>query len=266
MANSEAVSDYVVRIRRELHLVPELMWTESKTSAVVKRELTNMGVTFEEVSSPGVVATIGTGARPVVGLRADMDALPLTEESDIPPERRSRIPGKMHACGHDGHTAMLGARRLVAWAWEAEGTLEARCDWCFSPRRRAARREEDARSRSGAMTPPIESAALHNWPDPRRPAGPAPRGHHQRKRFLQITLTGAGHAAVPHKNIDVGVRFGDDGVADDRLSAHRLQVRGVIHHGVQRKRGSNGWETPRVLATSSVGQGYLQWLHGRRTD
>ena len=133
MANSEAVSDYVVRIRRELHLVPELMWTESKTSAVVKRELTNMGVTFQEISSPGVVATIGTGASPVVGLRADMDALPLTEESDIPPERRSRIPGKMHACGHDGHTAMLLGAARVLRAWEAEGSLRGTVRLVFQP-------------------------------------------------------------------------------------------------------------------------------------
>ena len=60
LADSEDVADYVVRVRRELHLQPELMWTETKTSAVVKRELRAMGVSFEEVSAPGVVATIGS--------------------------------------------------------------------------------------------------------------------------------------------------------------------------------------------------------------
>ena len=69
----------MVRIRRELHLIPELLWDEHRTSALVKRELANMGITFEEISTPGLVATIGSGTAPVVGLRADMDALPLTE-------------------------------------------------------------------------------------------------------------------------------------------------------------------------------------------
>ena len=125
LANAEDVADYVVRLRRELHLQPELMWTEHKTSAVVKRELTAMGVSFEEISAPGVVATIGSGSAPVVALRADMDALPVTEESDIPAERRSQIPGKMHACGHDGHTAMLlgAAKVLKSVEPELRGTV-----------------------------------------------------------------------------------------------------------------------------------------------
>ena len=111
-ADVEANADYVIRLRRELHLVPELMWTEVKTSAIVKRELDAMGIAHADLSPPGVLATIGTGAPPVVLLRADMDALPITEASDIPPERRSAHPGRMHACGHDGHVAMLlGAAR-----------------------------------------------------------------------------------------------------------------------------------------------------------
>jgi len=209
LANSEAVSDYVVRIRRELHLIPELMWSEHQTSAVVKRELTNMGITFEEVSSPGIVASIGSGGAPVVGLRADMDALPLTEEADIPLERRSQTPGKMHACGHDGHTAMLlgAARVLKGMEAELPGTVRL----VFQPAEEGgagARRMLDAGL--GAMAPPLQSMfALHNWPYPETPSGTvgtragtilAGSGS------FEITLTGAGgHAAVPHKNIDAVV-------------------------------------------------------------
>ena len=65
-ADVEANADYVIRLRRELHLVPELMWTEVKTSAIVKRELDAMGVAHADLSPPGVLATIGTGAPPVV--------------------------------------------------------------------------------------------------------------------------------------------------------------------------------------------------------
>ena len=209
LADSEDVADYVVRVRRELHLQPELMWTETKTSAVVKRELRAMGVSFEEVSAPGVVATIGSGSAPVVALRADMDALPVTEESDIPVERRSQVPGKMHACGHDGHTAMLlGAAKVLK---SVEGSLRGTVRLVFQPAEEggagARRMLEDGLR---AMKPPVESSfALHNWPYPETPSGTVgtrPGTIMAGSGSFEITLTGAGgHAAVPHKNIDVVV-------------------------------------------------------------
>jgi len=209
LADSEDVADYVVRVRRELHLQPELMWTETKTSAVVKRELRAMGVPFEEVSAPGVVATIGSGSAPVVALRADMDALPVTEESDIPVERRSQVPGKMHACGHDGHTAMLlGAAKVLK---SVEGSLRGTVRLVFQPAEEggagARRMLEDGLL---AMKPPVESSfALHNWPYPETPSGTVGTRSGTimaGSGSFEITLTGAGgHAAVPHKNIDVVV-------------------------------------------------------------
>ena len=110
-------ADYVVAIRRELHRNPELMWEEFGTSALVKRELESMGIEHRDVASPGVVGFIGTGRSPAVLLRADMDALPVLEESDasfFPDALKSRNNGIMHACGHDGHVAMLlGAAKLL---------------------------------------------------------------------------------------------------------------------------------------------------------
>ena len=209
MSNSQAVSEYVVRVRRELHLIPELMWTEHITSAVVKRELTNMGVSFTEISKPGVVATIGSGDGPVVALRADMDALPLTEESDIPAERRSQTPGKMHACGHDGHTAMLLGAARVLKAMEVEGNLRGTVRLVFQPAEEGgAGARKMLEAGLSVMKPPIESTfALHNWPYPETPSGSvgtragtimAGSGS------FEITLTGAGgHAAagVPRASI-----------------------------------------------------------------
>lgn len=100
-------------IRRILHAWPELAYEEERTAALVARELRRLG--FEPktgVARTGVVAEIGQG-RPVVALRADMDALPLQEETGLP--FSSKIPGVMHACGHDGHVAMLlGAAALLA--------------------------------------------------------------------------------------------------------------------------------------------------------
>jgi len=100
---------WLQEIRRTLHRWPELAYQEEKTAALIARELKRLGL--EPRTGTGVVAEIGAG-KPVVALRADMDALPLQEETGLP--FSSEIPGVMHACGHDGHVAMLlGAAALL---------------------------------------------------------------------------------------------------------------------------------------------------------
>ena len=89
---ARATRDYVVGVRRELHANPELMWSEHDSAATIERELTALGIDHERVSSTGVIGTIGRGARSV-GLRADVDALPLTEETEL--EYASRTDGKI---------------------------------------------------------------------------------------------------------------------------------------------------------------------------
>ena len=167
-------SDYVVAIRRELHRAPELMWEEFGTSALVKRELDSMGIEHRDVASPGVVGVIGTGGSPAVLLRADMDALPVLEESDasfFPDALKSRNKGIMHACGHDGHVAMLlGAAKLLK---RRESLLNGTVYLAFQPAEEggagAARMLENGLA---AMTPLIDAAfALHNWPYPETPSG-----------------------------------------------------------------------------------------------
>src|SRR5262245_30876684 len=113
LEQSRGIADWIVKVRRELHEYPELMYKENKTSDVVCRELDELGVAYQGgVAVTGVVATFGTGESPGVALRADMDALPITEDVDVP--FRSKVPGVMHACGHDCHTAMLlGAAKLL---------------------------------------------------------------------------------------------------------------------------------------------------------
>ena len=98
---------YMIDIRRELHRIPEIGFDLPKTTAVVKRELERMGIPYTEQYAPCSVVGIlnASGSGPVIGLRADMDALPVEETADVP--FRSEHPGKMHACGHDAHTAML---------------------------------------------------------------------------------------------------------------------------------------------------------------
>lgn len=104
--------DRLVNIRRHLHQNPELSFTEFKTAALVESELTALAIPSERVALTGVIGTLKKGAGPVIVLRADMDALPVTEESGV--AFPSQTEGVMHACGHDIHTTMLlGAAHLL---------------------------------------------------------------------------------------------------------------------------------------------------------
>src|SRR4051812_16183902 len=109
-----ALQGDLVALRRELHQHPELAYAETRTASRVAEILGGLGLPIRTgVGGTGVLATIGTGSGPAVLLRADMDGLPIQEESSKP--YVSRVPGVMHACGHDGHVAMAvtAARALV---------------------------------------------------------------------------------------------------------------------------------------------------------
>jgi hippurate hydrolase len=112
---SKKQTQWITEIRRHLHAFPELSSKEFETSAYICRKLTELGIPFRDsVARTGVVADIGNSndQEPLVALRADMDALPITERTGLP--FSSQHPGIMHACGHDGHVAMLlGAASLL---------------------------------------------------------------------------------------------------------------------------------------------------------
>ena len=119
----KAFHEEMTEWRRNLHAHPELRFEEHRTSDVVAGKLAEFGCeVHRNIGKTGVVGVLRTGNGPSIGLRADMDALPIQEANDIP--YRSQHDGRMHACGHDGHTTMLlGAARYLAETREFAGTV-----------------------------------------------------------------------------------------------------------------------------------------------
>ena len=116
--------DELTAIRRDIHAHPELAFAERRTADLVAAKLTEFGCEVHRgLAGTGVVGTIRRGNSPAaIGLRADMDALPIQELNDF--AHRSTDDGKMHACGHDGHTTMLlGAAKYLAATRDFEGTV-----------------------------------------------------------------------------------------------------------------------------------------------
>lgn len=206
IAPQSAIDRDMRRIRHQIHAHPETAFTEVETAALVAEQLRSFGLEVETgVAQTGVVGTlrgsVGQGSR-VIGLRADLDGLSLQEENQVP--YRSVIPGKMHACGHDGHTSMLlGAAQYLAQGRER---LDGTVHFIFQP---AEENEAGARVmvEAGLFTRfPMQCVfALHNWPGlaagqlALRP-GPIMAACDT----FSIRLRAAGtHAAMPHRGRDV---------------------------------------------------------------
>ena len=190
-------------IRRDLHAHPELSFQESRTSALVAEYLKKHGIeTHTGIAKTGVVAVIPgkkNGAKGVA-LRADMDCLPMHELNTFP--HKSKNEGRMHACGHDGHTTMLlGAARYLAETRNFAGTAYL----VFQPAEEGGGGGE-VMVREGLFErfPANEIYAVHNWPGlpPGQMAvraGPVMAATDE----IQITLRGrGGHGAMPHLVVD----------------------------------------------------------------
>jgi amidohydrolase len=199
-AVSDDILNDVVRWRREIHRHPELGFEEERTAALIESELTRAGVESVRVAKTGIIATLRSD-RPgkTVALRADMDALPIHERSGEPFE--SEVPGKMHACGHDGHSAMLlGA--AVALARE-RAALSGTVKFFFQP---AEEGPGGARPliEAGAMRGVDAVAMIHVWPT--LPAGTIGirRGPAMAScDDFDIEIRGrGGHGGYPHTAVD----------------------------------------------------------------
>jgi amidohydrolase len=202
LKQSHTISEELIEWRRDFHMHPEIGFELHRTSKIVADELEKMGYRVRRgVGKTGVVAEIGEGGR-VVAIRADMDALPILEQNEY--EYASKIPGAMHACGHDSHTAMaLGTALLLS-----KERLPGRVRFLFQPCEETA----DEEGKSGAQRMAAEGAMdnvdyiIAQHVDPQKPvgtigisAGPCSGG----VDTWYGTIKGVGgHGAHPNKTID----------------------------------------------------------------
>ena len=191
-------------IRRDIHAHPELAFQEARTSQIVADRLASWGIEVHrglaKTGLVGVVRGSRTSSGRAIGLRADMDCLPMHETGNVP--HKSRHAGRMHACGHDGHTTMLlGAARYLAETRNFDGTAYL----IFQP-------AEEGGGGGQVMVqeglferfPANEIYAIHNWPGlPPGQIAVRPGPVMAATDEIQITVRGkGGHAAMPHLTVD----------------------------------------------------------------
>ena len=238
LKQAHAISEELIEWRRDFHMHPETGFDVQRTAGIVAAELEKMGYRVKRgVGKTGVVAEIGEGGK-MVAIRADMDALPILEQNET--EYVSQNTGKMHACGHDSHTAMaLGAAQLLS-----RERLSGRVRFLFQPCEETADEEHlsgaQRMEREGVMDGVDFVIAQHV--DPRSPVGTiaineGPSGGGVDTWSATIIGKG-GHGAYPHTTVDpfsllAQVIMGLNGIISRRLNPFDPAVVsiGAIHGG-----------------------------------
>lgn len=197
----KALESELIKLRRDFHMYPELGYQEFRTSKIIKEYLRKLGLEVSTVAKTGVVGLLkGKTAGKTVMLRADIDALPQEEKTNLP--FKSRNPGIMHACGHDGHTAMLlvAAKILAIHREDIKGNIK----FVFQPN------EEEAGAlnmiEEGILDNPKVDAAfgIHLWTPIESGSvglvgGPVMAANEE----FELTVIGrAGHTSAPHTAVD----------------------------------------------------------------
>ncbi|MCS6969610.1 MAG: M20 family metallopeptidase [Planctomycetota bacterium] len=199
-ADPSAIVRHAIALRHELHRHPELSWQERRSAELVRRELSRLNIPWQPCAETGTLARLAAG-RPGrhLALRADLDALPIQECSGV--AHASCVPGVMHACGHDGHTACLLA--AAAWLKAHEAVLPGPVTLLFQPAEEGghgARRMVE----EGALRGVDAVFAFHNWSGLPAGAWACPDGPVMAANgeWTAVIRGRGGHAGSPHDCID----------------------------------------------------------------
>ena len=271
LAQVRAIQAWIIGLRRRLHQKPELKFQEVETNQLVCETLNQLSIPYRSpIAKTGIVAWIGKGTKPCVALRADMDALPIQEESDVP--FRSEVDGRMHACGHDCHTAMLlGAARILK---ENESQLPGVVKLLFQPAEEDGAGGEKMCQEGALESPEVQRIfGIHVWPWLSTGSITGRSGTFLAATSnLRIILRGqGGHAAMPHRTIDPIVTGGKLIVELQTLISRELDP---LKPGVVSITAVNGGEAFNVIPPTVELKGTiramtlkdLRWLQARVSE
>jgi len=197
---AKKLESYIIEKRRDFHMHPELKFEEVRTSKIVEEELKKLGYEVIKTAGTGVIGILkGKKEGKTVALRADIDALPVQEENDVP--YKSKIPGKMHACGHDAHTAMLlGAAKVLA---EIKDELHGTVKLIFQPGEEGGLGAKKI-VEEGHLDDVDAVFGIHVWAElPSGTIGIRSGPLMASADGFKTTIKGkGGHGAMPHSSID----------------------------------------------------------------
>lgn len=237
----QAYKDQMVEWRRHLHAHPELGFEETETSDFVANKLAGLGLEVTRgLAGTGVVGTLRCGdSNRSIGLRADMDALPMAEKNEF--DYKSQNPGRMHACGHDGHTTMLlGAAAYLAEAQGFDGTVH----FIFQPAEEGLA-GGDRMIKDGLFDRfPVSGVyGMHNWPGLDTHCFGALTGPTMASTdFFDITVSGTGcHAAMPQLGHDPFVAVGQVLSALQAVPSRRIAATDALVISVTQVHGGSAY-------------------------
>ncbi len=209
---AKKLHDYIIKLRREFHMYPELAFEEHRTARIIESELKSLGIETVRVAETGVIGTLKGRGNMVVALRADMDALPIEEKNNVP--YKSKVPGKMHACGHDAHMAMLlGAAKVLT---SIKNRLRGTVKFIFQPAEEVGQGAKEI-VKSGYVDDVNAIFAIHVWIDLKSGTVGIKEGVLTASADVFIVkIRGKGaHAATPHLSTDPVV------IAADLINAYQ---------------------------------------------
>lgn len=254
----DEAEDRFVAVRRELHTHPELGFAEHRTTALIEERLAAVGLRPRRLpKGTGVICDVGTGERVPVALRADIDALPLDDEKDVP--YRSTVEGACHACGHDVHTSvLLGVAEFLA-RLDAEGALPGRVRLVFQPAEEILPGGALEVLAAGALSGVERVFALHC--DPRVDvgevglrSGPITAATDR----VTVHLSGpGGHTARPHLTADLAYALGKVVTELPAVLSRRVDPRAALSLVWGRV---NAGSAPNAIPEHGVAEGTVRCL------